>query len=236
MHFLEAKTKVVVLTGAGISAESGISTFRNSGGLWENHRVEEVATPEAFQNDPGKVWEFYRRRWIQAVKAKPNPAHLALVKMERELKDNFHLVTQNVDGLHSKAGSKNMFEMHGSVHRSFCSSCHTSYPMDEVINMSPLPHCSKCGNLLRPDIVWFGEIPYNLFEIEQHLVDCNCFIIIGTSGAVYPAAGFVMTAKLMGAKTIAINLDPPENMSCIDTFYQGKCGVLLPDLVDKWLS
>lgn len=236
MISITPQTKVLVLTGAGISAESGISTFRDSGGLWENHRVEDVATPEAFLRNPTKVWEFYHYRWLQSRDAKPNPAHQALVTLEQKLGKRFHLITQNIDGLHTRAGNKRILEMHGSLHQCICTACKTEYPMQDMYSPHTLPHCPKCGAMLRPDIVWFGEVPYHLYEIEQLLVACDLFVIVGTSGAVYPAAGFVMTAKLMGAKTLAVNLDPPDNMSFIDTFYQGKSGELLPDLVDKWLS
>jgi len=236
MTSITSQTKVLVLTGAGISAESGISTFRDSGGLWENHRVEDVATPDAFIRNPARVWEFYRYRWEQSCNAMPNPAHQALVTLEHKLGNRFTLITQNVDGLHSRAGNKRILEMHGSLHRAICVSCKAEYSMSEINPTLDIPHCPKCKAMLRPDIVWFGEVPYHLYEIEQLLIDCDLFIIIGTSGAVYPAAGFVMTAKLMGARTLAVNLDPPDNMSFIDTFYQGKSGELLPELVDKWLS
>lgn len=224
--------RYLVLTGAGISAESGISTFRDSGGLWENHRVEDVANPEGFIRNPKLVWEFYKQRFNQAMQVKPNPGHLALKKLEDKLENGFHLITQNVDGLHFKAGNRRVLEMHGSINRCFCTSCNKRF-MIEAINLEEdLPLCSQCGSYLRPDIVWFGEIPYFLHEIEENLKSCDVFMIIGTSGTVYPAAGFVMTAKLFGAKTIAVNLDKPDNLGFIDEFYQGKSGELLPEIVD----
>ncbi|MDY0151143.1 MAG: NAD-dependent deacylase [Candidatus Cloacimonas sp.] len=236
MLIFSPKTKVVALTGAGISAESGIRTFRESGGLWESHRVEDVATPQGFEINPSLVWEFYRQRLQQSQKALPNPAHYALVDLENYLGSNFCLITQNVDGLHSRAGSKMPLEMHGSLYSCYCTNCRSKYAMEDINHSVKIPVCEKCGAPLRPDIVWFGEIPYNLFDIENALKHCEHLIIIGTSGTVYPAAGFVMTAKLMGANTIAINLDKPDNLSFIDEFHQGKSGDILPKLVKQWIS
>jgi len=233
---LTPATKVLVLTGAGISAESGISTFRDSGGLWENHKVEDVATPEAFLANPAKVWEFYRLRYADSIAKEPNPAHLALVKLEQFLGDNFLLITQNVDCLHFKAGSKRVLEMHGSLANCICINCNSKFALKEVNYQQKIPVCPYCGGILRPDIVWFGEIPHYLNLIDDALRECSVFIIIGTSGVVYPAAGFVLTAKLMGAKTIAVNLGKPDNLVYIDEFYQGKCGEILPGLVEQWIK
>ncbi len=234
MKKLSSDNKIVVLTGAGISAESGIRTFRDSGGLWENHRIEDIATYSGFRKNPALVWEFYRNRWEQSKAAKPNAAHHALVELERHLTNNFTLITQNVDGLHGKAGSINLIEMHGSLNRCFCTSCKHKLGTEDTDPHAKIPLCPKCGSYLRPDIVWFGEIPCSLFEIENSLKKCDVFIIIGTSGVVYPAAGFVMTAKLMGAHTIAINLDTPDNLSFLDEFHKGKSGDILPALVKEW--
>lgn len=236
MKKLTKDTKVVALTGAGISAESGIRTFRESGGLWENHRIEDIATWNGFVKDPLKVWQFYRERWQQSLQVQPNPAHIALLELEEYLHDNFSLITQNVDGLHTRAGSKHVLEMHGSLGTCFCTECRSRYYMADIPLGQLIPICSKCGAKLRPNIVWFGEIPHYLFEIENKLKTCDVFIIIGTSGVVYPAAGFVMTAKLMGAHTIAVNLDVPENMSFIDEYYAGKSGTILPPLIRTWIS
>jgi NAD-dependent deacetylase len=236
MMRLSRTTKVVVLTGAGISAESGIRTFRESGGLWENHKVEDVATWSGFEKDPALVWKFYRQRWEDSNSTKPNAAHYALVEMEHYYAQHFCLVTQNVDGLHSAAGSKNPLEMHGNLNSCFCTSCRAKFKLHDTDPDIAIPLCPKCGAYLRPDIVWFGEIPYFLSEIEHSLKKCDVFIIIGTSGLVYPAAGFVMTAKLMGAKTIAINLEAPDNLSFIDEFHQGKSGEVLPALVKEWTA
>ncbi|MCB5252640.1 MAG: NAD-dependent deacylase [Candidatus Cloacimonadaceae bacterium] len=228
--------KYLILTGAGISAESGIKTFRDSGGLWENHDVQQVASPQGFQEDPKLVWQFYKDRFNQSLAAEPNTAHYALKKLEDHLQDHFHLITQNVDGLHSRAGNERVIEMHGSLSNAFCSSCRASYRLADLDLSCDIPSCEKCGNSLRPDIVWFGEIPYSLYEIEQLLKECDVFMVIGTSGSVYPAAGFVMTAKLFGAHTVAVNLDRPDNLGFIDELHQGKCTQMLPALVDKILS
>ncbi len=232
---IHSHTKVAVITGAGISAESGIKTFRDSDGLWENHKIEDVATPEAFSRNPELVWDFYKQRYISASSAEPNPAHIALAEMEHKLNSNFHLITQNIDGLHIKAGNRNVIEMHGNLQKSFCPHCHKNYLISDIDLEAKLPYCNKCGNILRPDIVWFGEIPYHLEKIEKLILKCNIFIVIGTSGLVYPAAGFVMAAKYHGAITIGINLEKPVNMKYFDYFFQGKSGDLLPDLVKQWL-
>jgi len=229
-------TKILALTGAGISAESGIRTFRDSNGLWEDHRVEDVASPEGFRKDPSTVWEFYKQRYAQSLGVDPNSAHLALVKLEEHFGDSFHLITQNVDGLHFRAGSQRVYEMHGRLQSCFCISCRTHYKVQDIIMESEVPRCKKCGDILRPDIVWFGEIPYYLYEIEDLLKNTDIFLIVGTSGVVYPAAGFVMTAKLFGAYTIGVNLEKPDNLGFFDEFHQGKCGDILPKVVGKLID
>lgn len=229
-------SKVLVLTGAGISAESGIKTFRDSNGLWENHRVEDVASPEGFKRNPAMVWDFYKQRYAQSLSVQPNSAHLALAKLEEHLGNDFHIITQNVDGLHFRAGSHRVYEMHGRLETCFCVSCRTPYEMKDVDLSIPIPKCERCADMLRPDIVWFGEIPYYLYEIEDLLKDTDYFLIIGTSGVVYPAAGFVMTAKLFGAHTIGINLEKPDNMGFFDEFHLGNCGEVLPPIIDKMIS
>jgi NAD-dependent deacetylase len=228
-------TRLVVLTGAGISAESGINTFRDSGGLWENHRMEDVATPAAFKRDPVMVWRFYKDRLKQAKAAKPNAGHLALVKLEQWLGSHFNLITQNVDGLHTAAGSKRVIEMHGSLHSCLCAHCQSRYNAAGVDLEPDLPSCPACGGILRPDIVWFGELPYHMNEIDGLLQNCDAFMVVGTSGVVYPAAGFVMTARYLGAKAMAINLNPIENRDLIDEFHQGRAGDILPRLVEEWM-
>ncbi|MDD2331952.1 MAG: NAD-dependent deacylase [Candidatus Cloacimonetes bacterium] len=227
-------TRVVVLTGAGISAESGIRTFRDSDGLWEQHRIEDVATPEAFQRDPALVWRFYMARYLQSLEAEPNAGHKALVTLEEHT--HFTLITQNVDSLHSRAGNKSVLEMHGRLSSCFCTLCRTRFILPEISFDGDLPYCQRCEGLLRPDIVWFGEVPYYLQEIQSALKKCKIFLIVGTSGVVYPAAGFVMTAKYLGAKTISVNLEKPSNHSFIDEFYPGKAGDVLPGLVQELIS
>jgi len=230
------KDFIVVLTGAGISAESGIKTFRDSDGLWENHRVQDVATPEGFRKNPKLVWDFYKQRYLQSKVATPNPAHTALVTLEKAFGDHFTLVTQNVDGLHSLAGNQKVYEMHGSVYSSFCLRCGQKYQITDIDISADIPLCEACGGTLRPDIVWFGEMPYYLEEIDKALRKCTVFISIGTSGQVYPAAYFIASARQKGAVTIAVNLDVPENNSYTDYFIQGKAGEVLPALVSEILG
>jgi len=227
--------KIVVLTGAGISAESGIQTFRGAGGLWGNYRVEEVATPEAFARKPTFVWKFYKERLQQLEKAKPNPGHYALKKLEDFAKDNFTLVTQNIDGLHRKAGNKRILEMHGAADRCRCIKCNEYYPLSQVDLSLDIPFCKRCGGMLRPDVVWFGEVPYHLDEIAQVSREADYFIVVGTSGVVYPAAGFVQIAKYANAITICVNKEEPANLSFFDKFYKGNSGEILPKLVDEWI-
>jgi len=228
-------TRVVVLTGAGVSAESGIKTFRDSDGLWENHNIEDVATPEAWLRNPELVWDFYKQRYANARSAEPNPGHYALADLETRLGKNFWLITQNVDGLHRRAGNKNLLEMHGCLEQAICVHCGARYPMATVNLAVKVPECPRCEEFIRPDIVWFGEIPYHLEEIEQVIRQADLFLVLGTSGTVYPAAGFVMAAKYRGATTVGINLEEPHNMQYFDHFHIGKTGELLPALLQDWL-
>lgn len=229
----KAHDRILVLTGAGISAESGIRTFRDSDGLWEDHAIEDVATPEGFTKDPALVWSFYRERYNQAKAALPNAGHLALADLEARISSRFNLITQNVDGLHSIAGNKKVFEMHGSLYRAICTVCKTSVSMQSIKPDIALPLCPKCNSLLRPDVVWFHEVPYFISKIETLLKCCDLFLIVGTSGTVYPAAGFVMTAKYFGARTVAINMEAPKNLSVFDEFYQGNAATILPNLLSE---
>ena len=194
---------IVILTGAGVSAESGLPTFRGPDGLWEGHRVEDVATPEAFDRDPHLVHRFYnlRRRALDSVG--PNAAHLAIARLQRERRVT--LVTQNVDDLHERAGSTGVIHMHGELRKALCTRCgaRTEW-IDDMEVDTPCPACGKTGGM-RPDIVWFGEMPYRMEEIESALMDADLFAAIGTSGNVYPAAGFVRTARFAGARTIEFN-------------------------------
>lgn len=227
---------VVVLTGAGVSAESGIQTFRDAGGLWENHDVYEIASPEGFRRDPEKVWRFYMARRDQAREHHPNPAHRALAALEARLGDRMLLVTQNVDGLHRRAGSRRVVEIHGNLFRSKCTSIGCDgyiTPWDDPIShQAGMPTCPHCGSLARPDIVWFGELlnRRDLRTVEEAAVRCTVFVAIGTSGAVYPAAGLAHAARHAGARTVLVNKDPAENLDDFDTFVQGKAGETLPAL------
>ena len=234
---LESDMRVVVLTGAGISAESGIKTFRANDGIWENHRIEDVATPLAWERDPKLVWEFYQNRRRQLLNVNPNPAHKALVSLESYLHE-FLLITQNVDDLHSRAGSKKLIHIHGELRKLRCEMC------GEIVNAMDGEHlqdqyveCVQCENKrLRPHIVWFGEMPFKMNEIYHAVGDCDVFIAIGTSGHVYPAAGLLAIAKDVGAHCIGINLDPPENVVLFDEFHQGQAGELVPVLVSEWMG
>ena len=227
---------IVILTGAGISAESGVKTFRDNDGLWENHRVEDVATPQAFTRNPQLVWRFYRERYEQSEEVQPNAGHRALVTLEEAFQDRFLLVTQNVDGLHTKAGSQRVLEMHGSLYTCFCVRCKQKFQMSEINLDSDIPPCPACGSSLRPDIVWFGETPYFLDEIFHALQKVTVFISIGTSGNVYPAASFIAMARQNGAKTISVNLAKPDNDIHVDYSIQGKAGEILPQLVREWIE
>lgn len=227
---------VVVLTGAGVSAESGISTFRDANGLWERYRFDEVASPRAFAYDPALVWRFYKMRWENASSAQPNAGHFALAELERGLGERFTLVTQNVDGLHQASGSKRVLEMHGSLRRTLCTQCGATHPTDTVDLAPSIPSCPSCNGDLRPDIVWFGETPHYLKEIDSLLRNADVLLVAGTSGNVYPAAQFVHIASHFGARTLAVNLEPPENASAFDAFMQGKSGDVLPELANAWLS
>jgi NAD-dependent deacetylase len=227
---------LAVLTGAGISAESGLKTFRDNNGLWEQHRVEDVATPRAFAKDPAMVWRFYKQRYFQLDEVMPNPGHAALVALEQSLGSRFSLITQNVDGLHARAGNQRVYEMHGSLHSCFCNDCGAHFAMQDVDLQPAIPQCPTCGGDLRPDIVWFGEMPYFLEEIDGILQRATHFLVIGTSGSVYPAAQFVAIARMHGARTMGVNLAPPDNINLLDEFHQGLSGQILPGLVEQWLS
>ena len=198
-----SKEHIIILTGAGISAESGLPTFRGPDGLWEGHRVEEVATPEAFDRDPHLVHRFYNLRRRALADVGPNAAHLAIARLQRERRVT--LVTQNVDDLHERAGSTGVIHMHGELRKALCTRCgeRTEW-IDDMETGTPCPACGGAGGM-RPDIVWFGEMPYRMEEIESALMDADLFAAIGTSGNVYPAAGFVRTARFAGARTIEFN-------------------------------
>lgn len=227
--------RVVVLTGAGISAESGVPTFRDADGLWEGHRVEDVATPEAFEAQPTTVHHFYDARRAALADVEPNPAHVALGRLEAALGDELFLVTQNIDDLHERGGATQVHHMHGELKKALCRACHHRY--DWTGTLVDLPPCPGCGvTELRPDVVWFGEVPYDMDLILVQLQRADLFVSIGTSGAVYPAAGFVQYAARHGARTLELNLQPSEGTSFFHESRQGPAGLLVPAWVDELLS
>lgn len=208
MPELDASLNLVILTGAGISAESGLKTFRDAGGLWEGHRVEDVATPQAFHRNPARVHDFYNQRRQQLTEVNPNPAHCSLSVLERLWQGDFLLVTQNVDNLHERAGSTNLLHMHGELTKARCQRTGEVFDwLEDMTTESTCPCCNRKGNL-RPHIVWFGEIPLEMERIGEAIAKADYFIAIGTSGIVYPAAGFSYDAKMAGAETIEMNLEP----------------------------
>jgi len=226
--------RIVVLTGAGISAESGVPTFRDAGGLWEGHRVEDVATPEAFDRDPETVLRFYdaRRRALSGVQ--PNAAHRALARLEATAGIDLLTVTQNVDDLHERAGSLSLIHMHGELRRARCTRCDARPIWDA--DLLHRPACPVCGRpALRPDVVWFGEMPYELDRIERALATCEVFAAIGTSGAVYPAAGYVALAAALGVRTVELNLAPTDALVGFDEVRVGAATATVPAWVDDLL-
>ena len=228
--------KIVILTGAGISAESGLATFRGDGGLWEGHRVEDVATPEAFARQPDLVQRFYDARRAALAHVAPNAAHKALVRLEAAFGENFLLVTQNVDDLHERAGSKRLRHMHGALKKARCLACAISHDWAEDLRHGPAcPSCDAQGTL-RPDIVWFGEMPMHMPEIIEALQLCDLFISIGTSGHVYPAAGFVETARYCGAHSVEINLEPSQGSAYFQHCLHGPAGEMVPQFVETLLQ
>ncbi|MBV4366232.1 Sir2 family NAD+-dependent deacetylase [Erwinia sp. BNK-24-b] len=231
--------RVVVLTGAGISAESGIQTFRAADGLWEEHKVEEVATPEGFARNPQKVQAFYnarRRQLMQTDEITPNAAHAALAELEAALGDHFLLVTQNIDNLHERAGSRHVIHMHGELLKVRCVSSGQVLHWQGDVTEDDRCHCCQFPSVLRPHIVWFGEMPLQMDEIYQALAQADYFIAIGTSGHVYPAAGFVHEAKLQGAHTVELNLEPSQVGSEFEEKEYGLASEVVPRFVHKMLA
>jgi NAD-dependent deacetylase len=225
--------RIVILTGAGISAESGLRTFRAADGLWEDHHVQEVATPEAFRRNPELVYRFYNERRRSLATVQPNLAHLALARLEHEWTGDLLLITQNVDDLHDRAGSKNLLHMHGELLKARCEACRTihAWPNDLMGDSS----CPDCGRgPLRPHIVWFGELPLEMDRIYTALERCDLFLSIGTSGHVYPAAGFV-EAIGPSARSVELNLEPSLMASAFQEAHTGKATELVPALVDELL-
>ena len=232
--------RLIVLTRGGVSAESGLATFRDSNGLWEQHRVEDVASPEGFYRDPALVWNFYSQRRAQAKTVEPNAGHQAIAEVEKRLGDRFLLVTQNVDGLHQRAGSERVIEVHGSLFRTKCSVCALEPFADLATYLGPrLPTCDNCETrgqkaLLRPDIVWFGEMldPAHLRAIDTFMRRASgsplIFLAAGTSGAVWPVAGLVDLARGLGASTILVNATPADNTARFHKFFEGRSAEILP--------
>ena len=226
---------IVVLTGAGISAESGIATFRGPSGLWEGHRVEDVCTPDALREDPELVHRFYDDRRAALASVEPNPAHRALARLDAEWPGGLLIVTQNVDDLHERAGAKRLIHMHGELLSALCAACGDRG--DWTGRLPPGTACGVCDNLtLRPDIVFFGEMPYRMDEIDAAIRECDLFVSIGTSGAVYPAAGFVESAKYVGADTLEMNLEPSLGSVYFNQTRIGAAGMLVPAWVDALLQ
>jgi NAD-dependent deacetylase len=221
---------VFILTGAGVSAESGIPTFRGAGGLWRNYRIEEVASPYAWQRDPRLVWEFYSMRRRVAAEARPNPAHFALAHLQEKLGDHLFLCTQNVDNLHEQAGAASVVHMHGELFKSRCDRCDRP-PFADASTYDPpaeLPRCD-CGGKIRPHICWFGEVPFEMDHIYGALDDCTLFLAIGTSGVVEPAASFVAHCRNR-ARTVYVGPEEPANRRAFNECYLGKAGEVLPEL------
>ncbi len=227
---------IVVLTGAGISAESGLATFRDAGGLWNNFKVEEVATVEAFKQNPEYVHRFYNDMKPKLLVAEPNPAHVALAKLEREYSGEVSLITQNIDTLHEKAGSKRVYHIHGQINQAVCLNCgQVMETWDRVDMQTVCPHCNIAG-MIKPNIVFFGEAPLYMEVVEHLLETCDLFVSVGTSGVVYPAAGFVQTAKRYGAEAYEFNLEAGSNNYFFDKHIYGKCGETLPRFMAELLE
>lgn len=229
---------IVVLTGAGVSAESGIRTFRAADGLWEDHRIEDVATPEAFRRDPALVHRFYnmRRRQLLGGDVAPNAAHEALARLERELPGEVLVVTQNIDDLHTRGGSRNVVHMHGELLSGWCVGCDARAEVRGDLETASV--CGGCGRggTLRPDIVWFGEVPYGMDRIQAELEECEVFAAIGTSGNVYPAAGFVRFADAVGAHTVELNLEASLVHSAFAEVRTGPATRVVPQWVDEVIA
>lgn len=233
---IHSKDHVFVLTGAGISAESGLATFRGSDGLWDGEHVEDVASPHGWKRDPERVWRFYSQRREAASRAEPNPAHLALANLEQALGERFFLCTQNVDNLHERAGSRNLVHMHGELFESCCDSCdREAFADDRIFETKVQQRFCDCGGRIRPNIVWFGERPFHMERIFEELQRCSVMLVIGTSGVVQPAASFVHWASQRGGKGAAVRTyyvgpEHPANASAFTRVFEGRAGEMLPGL------
>jgi NAD-dependent deacetylase len=228
--------RIVILTGAGLSAESGLSTFRDKDGIWAKHRIEDVATPEAFARDPARVLEFYNTRRRGARGVRPNAAHAALARLEADFPGEVTTVTQNIDPLHEMAGTRNLIHMHGEIMKALCAHCGAREPWQDDLAVDLVCQgCRRSGGM-RPDVVWFGEMPYRMDEIYAALTVCDLFLSIGTSGNVYPAAGFVAEARAAGAHTVELNLEPSAGISMFAEAIHGKATEVVPAYVDRLLA
>ncbi|MES0826054.1 NAD-dependent deacylase [Ruegeria sp. SCP11] len=227
--------KIVILTGAGISAESGLGTFRDEGGLWAQHRVEDVATPEGFSRNPALVHDFYNARRVQAAKAKPNAAHEALARLQKNYPGEVVIVTQNVDSLHEAGGASNVIHMHGTLAGALCAACDHRWPAPPQMAVGET--CPACAApTARPDVVWFGEMPYQMDVIYDHLAEATLFAAIGTSGQVYPAAAFVYEAMQSGAHTVELNLEPSTGAASFDEVILGPATETVPRWIEGLLN
>lgn len=225
-----------MLTGAGISAESGVDTFRDKDGIWSKIDYRDVATPQGFERNPGLVHDFYNQRRRGMASVEPNAAHFALAELEREFHAHFLLVTQNIDDLHERAGSRQLIHMHGELAKALCMNCGSRHEWrDDLSTSVPCPVCRHTG-LMRPDVVWFGEFPYRMDEIEAALGACDLFVSIGTSGSVYPAAGFVEEARSAGAHTVELNLEPSEGRNLFAEAIHGRATEIVPAFVEQLLG
>ena len=224
---IQANDRVFALTGAGISAESGLPTFRASDGLWAGHHVEDICTPEALERNPWMVWDFYSKRRADCAKASPNPAHIALAELEKQIGDRFFLCTQNVDDLHERAGSQRLVHMHGELAKSRCEAECGAPPVEDhrvYASLDEVGRCAACGARLRPHIVFFGEMPLEMDRIQREISRCTLMVVIGTSGSVYPAANFVHWARQVGARTIYVGPERPLNAEAFTGIVLGKAG------------
>jgi NAD-dependent deacetylase len=232
---LRPAQRIAVLTGAGVSAESGVATFRGPDGLWEGHRVEDVATPSGFARDPAMVWRFYNQRRSRLRQVQPNPGHRALAALEQRWgSDCFTLITQNIDGLHQAAGSRHVLELHGRLSRVRCASCDYREDLPGE-DLPDLPRCPRCDELIRPDVVWFEEmLPHRIWrEAQEQSEACQCFLVVGTSAIVFPAAGLIGTARSAGAWVLEFNLEATAASDRADVCLYGPSGRLLPELVRR---